>query len=247
MYQIKCAEIWGGIRSEDTDICAAGITASLYSGACDGGKGGDVYYFSVCESDMLTRIAIADVVGHGEAVSDMSGWMYGALESRMNSTAGNDVLAELNGLACERGFDALTTAAVVGYYTADNHAYFSYAGHHATLVRHSDDGKWAAANLQDSPDQLANLPLGVDPNVVYTQGRMPLNSGDRMFLYTDGVTEAPDKDTTLFGEAQLMSVLRETSGGSFMEIKRAVLDAIRKHTGGPLTHDDVTLLVIEVN
>ncbi len=247
MYQIKCAEIWGGICSKDTDVCAAGITASLYSGACDGGKGGDVYYFSVCKSDMLTRIAIADVVGHGEAVSDLSGWLYSALETRMNSTAGNDVLAELNGLACERGFKALTTAAVVGYYTADCHAYYAYAGHHAMLVRHREDGQWVAANIQDSPGKLVNLPLGVDPNVVFTQGRTPLKSGDRMFLYTDGVTEAPDKDMTLFGEQQLMSVLRDTSGGSFMDIKRAVLEAIRKHTGGPLTHDDVTLLVVEVN
>ena len=68
MHRLQCAEIWGGIRNQDTDVCSAGITASLFSGACDGGKGGDIYYLSVCNSDMLTRIAIADVIGHGRAV-----------------------------------------------------------------------------------------------------------------------------------------------------------------------------------
>ena len=63
MRRIRCAEIWGGVHNCDEDILTSGITASLYSAAADGGRGGDIYYLSVCSSDLLTRIAIADVVG----------------------------------------------------------------------------------------------------------------------------------------------------------------------------------------
>ena len=247
MHRLQCAEIWGGIRNQDTDVCSAGITASLFSGACDGGKGGDIYYLSVCNSDMLTRIAIADVIGHGRAVSDVSDWLYGALESRMNDAKGNELLAELNALACKRDYKAMTTAAVVGYYTADSYAYFSYAGHHAMLVRRGPGGEWLAAKIDTPESGLSNLPLGVEENVTYIQERIPLSAGDRIFLYTDGVIEAPDKKHDLFGEERLMSILREAADSTLMETKTAVLDAVRAHTGGSLTHDDVTLLAVEVN
>jgi hypothetical protein len=46
MYHLSCGEIWGGIRNCDDDISSAGLTASLFSLASDGGKGGDIYYLS---------------------------------------------------------------------------------------------------------------------------------------------------------------------------------------------------------
>lgn len=247
MHRIRCAEIWGGIGSQDADVCSKGITASMYCGACDGGKGGDIYYLSVCEGDMLTRIALADVMGHGQAVSDVSGWLYSALESHMNDAAGNEILSDLNALAIERGFKAITTAAIIGYNTADSYAYFSYAGHHAMLVRRCGDGDWTVASLGESSGKLTNVPLGVDPEASFTQDRIPLSSGDRMFLYTDGVIEAPDKNGDLYGEARLMASLRSSGSGTLTDMKSALLSDVRSHTGGPLTHDDVTLLAVEVN
>ena len=69
MHHLSCGEIWGGIRNCDDDVASAGLTASLYSFASDGGKGGDIYYLSLCESNMLTRMILADVIGHGEDVN----------------------------------------------------------------------------------------------------------------------------------------------------------------------------------
>ncbi|MEE8430921.1 MAG: SpoIIE family protein phosphatase, partial [Candidatus Desulfatibia sp.] len=56
--------------NQDLEISAGKVVASLYSAASDGGKGGDIYYFGVCKGDRITRLAIADVVGHGEAVTE---------------------------------------------------------------------------------------------------------------------------------------------------------------------------------
>ena len=50
---------------------------------CDGGLGGDIYYFGVCKGDIITRLAIADVTGHGEAVSEISQYVYDTLKDHM--------------------------------------------------------------------------------------------------------------------------------------------------------------------
>ena len=245
VYRIRCAEIWGGIRDEEQDVCSAGLVASLYSRACEGGKGGDIYYLSVCEKDNLTRIAVADVVGHGSAVSEVSEWLYHTLEERMNDTAGNDLLADLNRSASARGIEAMTTAAVVGFYTADSNFYYSYAGHTPALLRRASDNAWRRMELDANEVQHVNAPLGVLSDCEFDQQHVPLTTGDRVLLYTDGLVEAPNEHAELFGEARLRNTLDEAAAEPLPELKRAVLEAVRKHANGDLSHDDVTLLAIE--
>jgi sigma-B regulation protein RsbU (phosphoserine phosphatase) len=82
--RLECTGIWGGIRNLGIEITAGRIIASIYSAACcEGGKGGDVYYFGVCRGDIITRLAIADVVGHGEVVSEVSQYVYDSLRAHM--------------------------------------------------------------------------------------------------------------------------------------------------------------------
>ena len=56
-YQIRCAEIWGGTVSRQDEVETPCVRAAIHSSASDGTKGGDLYYFSVCAYDTLTRIA----------------------------------------------------------------------------------------------------------------------------------------------------------------------------------------------
>ena len=81
--RLKCDEIWGGIHDRDMEVSAGKVVASIYSAACCGGKGGDIYYFGVCKGDQITRLAIADVTGHGKAVSEVSRYVYDSLKRHM--------------------------------------------------------------------------------------------------------------------------------------------------------------------
>ncbi|MEE9121927.1 MAG: hypothetical protein V3U56_11625 [Syntrophobacteria bacterium] len=81
--RLDCTGIWGGIRNRDIEITAGKVIGSIYSAACEGGKGGDIYYFGVCKGDIITRLAIADVVGHGEVVSEVSQYVYDSLKAHM--------------------------------------------------------------------------------------------------------------------------------------------------------------------
>ena len=82
--RLECRELWGGIRDRDIEISAGKVIGSIYSApCCEGGKGGDIYYFGVCQGDIITRLAVADVTGHGEAVSEISQYVYDTLKAHM--------------------------------------------------------------------------------------------------------------------------------------------------------------------
>lgn len=247
MLNIRCAEIWGGIDSQNLDLETAGLRGSLFSQSADGSRGGDIYYLSVCSVDMLTRIAIADVKGHGVAVSQVSQWLYKALSERMNDSAGNVVLTDLNERASDFGFDALTTAAIVGVLKTDEpQVQVAYAGHTPALIRREADSSWSPVQLDDRKQAMENLPLGVDKATEYSVTNAPIQSGDQLIVYTDGFLEAPDPTGALFGSERLAETLTAARGASLPVVKTTLLDAVRKHTGGTLSHDDVTLLAIEV-
>jgi sigma-B regulation protein RsbU (phosphoserine phosphatase) len=242
-YRISCAEIWGGVTVTDFDVCTRGLSASIQSSACGGNRGGDIYYFSVCGSDQLTRIAVADVRGHGEAASPVSEWLYAALQERMNSLDGAGVLEELNGLAKKHGFEAMTTAVVVSYYVGDSHLYYSYAGHPPMFLRQGG-GTWSEALVPDANGP-SNLPLGVLEGVKYTQARVKFEAGDQLVIYTDGLVECPSANGEFFGEERLREALGRLAGRDPVSIKRGVFGLVERHAGGRLEHDDCTLLVVE--
>lgn len=243
--RLRCSEIWGGIRNADVDVCTNGLTASLYASASGAAQGGDIYYFAVCSSDMLTRIVIADLRGHGADASELSEWVYRALRDSMNTRDGNVVLKHLNSLLYQHGFTALTTAAVVGFYAADSHLYVSSAGHPPTLLRCRDGGPWRAVEITSSAYP-ANLPLGVFAETSYDQERILMQPGDRFALYTDGVLEHANREDEQFGLERLLRLLEEHRGQDLATVKHAILETLVKH-GGSAVEDDLTFLLAEVS
>ena len=64
MHEVKCSEVWGGIRDQEQDVTAAGLRASLYSGACEGGKGGVAAYVLKLTSGVEVLAQGHEVHGH---------------------------------------------------------------------------------------------------------------------------------------------------------------------------------------
>lgn len=230
----------------DTDVCSASLTASLFSSVVGGGKGGDIYYFSVCGKDRLTRVAVADVVGHGEAVSKMSQRLYDSLAKFMNGLDGSQILQRLNKLAGKNGHGAITTAVILTYNAEDSRMYYSYAGHPPILICRKGEKIWRPIPLpKDSPS--GNLPLGVLNDTPYDEQSLELGPGDRLFSYTDGVIEAPRAPGQLFGMDGLLKVLNQNAASRLVLLKQKILDSLYDFTRGSFKHDDVTFLVMEIN
>jgi serine phosphatase RsbU (regulator of sigma subunit) len=245
MHEIQCAEIWGGTAAAESDLCTPGVCAAIHSTASGARHGGDIYYFSVCQYESLTRIAVADVRGHGEAVSHLSRWVYAALQRRMNDSNGARVLTELNAVARERGFEAITTAVVATFHRERRTLSYAYAGHPPMLLGRAGED-WEPLLVEDGTGP-ANLPLGALPSPRYTQATARVEPGDRLFLCTDGVRECPGADAGEdYGDERLLALLRTTAGEPLARIGRRVRDDLLSHAGGKLDHDDCTFLMVEV-
>jgi len=84
--------------------------------------------------------------------------------------------------------------------------------------------------------------VGVMPDTSFEEGRVMLERGDRLFMYTDGVTEALDPDNILFGEERMCDVLRHGSALSGQEILQRMRSVVQAHTGLADQSDDLTML-----
>jgi sigma-B regulation protein RsbU (phosphoserine phosphatase) len=218
----------------------------VYSSSADGGRGGDIYYVGVCTGDELVRVAIADVVGHGTAVTDVSELVYRSLQAHMCEPDSSRILAEINALAHEHGLKAMTTAAIVAYDLARREFRFSYAGHPPFLFKRADERAWSIAEPDAGGDPGTDLPLAIAPDTTYREHVLPARSGDRLVVYTDGVVEAPDAEGGLFGRMRLRDVLDANADAPLPGLKAAVMRALGEHVVNGMTHDDVTLIALEV-
>ncbi len=181
-HRIGCSEIWGGIENTSADVCTNGIEASIYSRSCDGVAGGDIYYVTVCSHDLLTRILLADLRGHGIQVTRLSGWIYEILQENMNNLNGSSILSSLNLLLYRQGVEAITTAVVATFYAEDSKLYFCNAGHSPGLLRCRGSNRWEPLALTSTAEP-SNLPLGVFGTTIYDEGSIDLQPGDRVALY----------------------------------------------------------------
>ncbi|MEE4273173.1 MAG: PP2C family protein-serine/threonine phosphatase, partial [Thermoanaerobaculales bacterium] len=79
----------------------------------------------------------------------------------------------------------------------------------------------------------------------YRTGEAALESGDRLVLFTDGVSEASDGDGEQFGEDRVVDLVTEHREESAAELERTISETVLAHAEGSL-QDDVTLVVVAV-
>ncbi|MDX9754576.1 MAG: PP2C family protein-serine/threonine phosphatase [bacterium] len=243
--KIQCAEVWGGNKNVDLETLTASLSTSVYSSSCDGGKGGDFYYCSVCGGDQLSRIILGDVVGHGDIVSPISEWVYQEMVKFSNSLEDHSILLQLNEKIIERGLDAMSTAAVVSHYRRDGKFRFAYAGHYPVFVRRSGEATWWQAEMPKR-ERMENLPLGVRLETHYHQCDLDLCKGDVFFLYTDGIIEARKPDGCFWGVEGLLETLNQVPENDPVQIKNHVLRQLIDLCHGVVKHDDVTMIAAQI-
>ena len=160
------------------------------------------------------------------------------------------ILGEVNQRISSRSLDAMTTAAVVAYYSQENKVRISYAGHPPVLYRRSEDKSWSYARPPHRKGQSdgfpLNIPLAVDLDTLFGQLTISMVRGDRLFVYTDGIIDAPSPGGEPFGLTRLKDALDANAGASLSGIKSGVLETLNDYTEKELSHDDVTLIAMEI-
>jgi len=114
---------------------------------------------------------------------------------------------------------------------------YSNAGHTPPLIRRRDGSvDW----LKGSD----GLMLGVMPGAKYVTHTLNLEAGDRLVLYTDGVTEAFNATAEAYGEQRLVAEVKACGGGPAAAVVESICRSVSQFAGGAAQSDDITLSVL---
>ncbi|PID79203.1 hypothetical protein CSA17_06110 [bacterium DOLJORAL78_65_58] len=205
--------------------------------------GGDYFDFILRDQDSI-GVAIGDVSGKGMPAALLMSNLQASLHGQVIHPSS---VAEVVGLV-----NNLIVA------STDTHMFATFFYGLLDLVR----GTFVCANAGHNPPlllradgtletlQTGGLLLGMLPDQEYQQETVTLEPGDVVVLYTDGITEAvgptaEEEDIeAMFGEEALEEVVRRHAHLPAAGIKKAILEAVARHTEGHEQSDDITLVVI---
>ncbi len=198
--------------------------------------GGDFYDFFKVDDDHLALI-IADVSGKGVPAALFMVIAKTLIKNRMMmGESPSEALMNVNEQLCE-GNDAelfvTVWAALVDLRTG--HVIEVNAGHERPAIRKFGEN-YEMRRTKHSPA------VAVMEGMSFKQTEFNLNPGDSIFVYTDGVTEATDKDNQLFGEQRLNEVLNKNAGLKPSELLPEVTKEIDAFVGEAPQFDDITML-----
>jgi phosphoserine phosphatase RsbU/P len=201
--------------------------------------GGD--YFDILPLDEKTLgVCIADVAGKGMPAALLMSNLQAAVRGLSSlSIAPNALCSRLNSIVYQNTesdrFITFFYAQLDG--PARRMAYVN-AGHNAPFVVRSDGSH---ERLREG-----GAVLGVFASREYEMGSAQLSPGDRVILFTDGVTEASNPEGEEFGEAHLLRLLVDHRASSADELQAKILADVAEFSGGRW-QDDATLLVLAVH
>ena len=248
-YRLACAEVWGGNNIADVFVEVPGLTGWVHSKPLEPATtGGDVYYLSVCDRGLLSRVVLADVKGHGEAVAAIAVTLRKLLRKYMNTIDQSVLMREINeALRNENdGSEQYATAAVLGYYCETGELVFANAGHPPALWYHAGQKTWdwLHERTPHAVEGVAGVPLGLIAGTDYEQTAVRLADGDLLILYTDGVTECTNETATELGSEGLLELVRNLAVEPSMATGQALLAAVDAFRGSAPCLDDQSVVVL---
>lgn len=201
--------------------------------------GGDFYDFFMVDESHLA-IVMADVSGKGVPAALFM--VIGKTLIKDHTQPGRDlgeVFTEVNDLLCESNSEGLFITAFEGVLDLVSGEFtFVNAGHEIPFIC-KKDGSYEPYKIR------AGFVLAGMEGMRYKCGTMQLSPGDRLFQYTDGVTEATDKDGRLYGMSRLGEILAQNAALPPTELLVKIKEDIDAFVGNAPQFDDITMLCLE--
>lgn len=201
--------------------------------------GGDFYDFFFVDKHHLVFL-LGDVSGKGIPAS-----LFMAVTKTLLKTDAHDgtnidqILYKVNNQLCEGNDMSMFATVFCGIIdTRTGNVEYSNAGHNPpVLCRRKKmpeflnvQGSLAVGSFEDSPYVKETLNLGI---------------GDTIILYSDGVTEAMNKDELIFSEERLLQSLQEVNGKSPNDLIKKILSDVRNYAADAPQSDDITILALQ--
>ncbi len=201
--------------------------------------GGDFYDFFFIDEDHLCLV-IADVSGKGIPAALFMMFAKRIIEdfARMDLGAG-DILEQTNELLCDNNQAEMFVTVWLGILEiSTGRMTCSNAGHEYPTICKKD----GAFELYKDRHSFV---IGGMEGVPYKEYTLSMEPGDKLFVYTDGVPEAIDKNDEMFGVARMVEALNNNAAGRPEEILRNVRSAVDAFVGDAEKFDDLTMMCLE--
>ncbi len=188
-------------------------------------------------------IVIADVSGKGVPASLIMAMCRSALRSEARGRSSSaEVLSKVNRQLFPDIKEDMFISMAYGILRPRDHTFtLARAGHDAPLW-------YVHASREVTKVQSPGMALGIDGGDVFdrvtTDLTIQLAPGDCLFLYTDGVTEAMDRNSQEFGLDRLMRSIQASASGGASAIIRRVTHDVREFCGNIPQNDDITLIAV---
>ena len=203
------------------------------------GIGGDFYDYFYIDNNHMAFI-IADVSGKG-----ISGALFmmkaEALIKSLATTLKSDtslIMERSNAALCSNNNTNMFVTCWFGILNLTNgELKYTNAGHTDPLLIHNNNVKEFKTKHE--------LVLGAIDEAKYKENKIVLEPGDKIILYTDGVTEAHNPNNELFGEKGLIEFTKKNITNNAKDYIHNLREEIKKFAGGNEQFDDITMLVVE--
>ena len=198
--------------------------------------GGDFYDFFMIDEDHMGFV-IADVSGKGVPAALLMMVSRVLIKSGLqNGKSPAETLASVNNQLCESNdeeFFVTVWLAVLELSTGNGIA--ANAGHEHPVLRRAG-GKYELQVYRHS------LAVGVMKDVPFRQHQFHLNPGDSFFVYTDGVPEATDRNSELYGTGRMLEALNRDADAEPDQVLANLTADINRFVDGAEQFDDITML-----
>lgn len=210
----------------------------VYHQATVGGRiGGDFYDF-IPVGEGCTAIVVGDITGKGLSAARYTTIGKGAIRSfAFDDPDPASVLTRASRVIAEQiGAEHFVTAAYLQLGLASGSLTYAVAGHPPPLLYRVADG-----SVEPLPG--GGVPLGIEPESGYEDQRTRMEPGDRLLLYTDGLSEAR-RGTELFGLDRVIEAFAAFRGVPVRDVASGIAEAAIAFAGGALG-DDLAIIVLE--
>jgi sigma-B regulation protein RsbU (phosphoserine phosphatase) len=198
---------------------------------------GDFYDFLPAEG-RRTGILIADVSGHGVPAALVASMLKVAAAAEIPHAASpGRVLSEINQIFHGKLRNQFITAFYVFFDLEAGRLTWSGAGHPPALLWRGSEGK--VEELAPGGPVMGRL-----RRAVYGEESLPLEPGDRLLLFTDGIPEALSPAGEPFGDERLQALLAAHASDSAERIAEALLARVAEWTGRSASFDDDLTFVV---
>ena len=248
-HRLKCAETWASNQETSSVADLPGLRVWVHSTPFGPGEaGGDVHYVSVCPSCIVSRIALADVSGHGRAVVSLSAKLRELMQKHLTALEQTSLMRDLNeAVIAELDGVHYATMVAAGFHSRRGLLVMTNAGHPPAFWYRANRDEWAWFERHRPEESVGvrGTPLGLLPNVSYDRMIVKPEPGDLIVLYSDGVSEATNPAGDELGRDDLMTLARALDPISPETFGMQLVEAVTQFRGGSVLEDDETIIVLE--